>query len=89
MDLKEFIKEVVTSVHDGVNELCNEVSDKDGSGSVNPVNRINDIIGNKIDFDVALTVTDSIKSDVEANIGGKLQVRVFSLGGERTNWAYH
>lgn len=73
MELKNFIKEVVASIHDATNELIKEIEEKPGTGAVNPTYRNTDR-QNRIDFDVAVNVSEAVSGSDNKDYSGKLQV---------------
>jgi len=74
MELKEFIKEVVKSISDAVNELNND-STPEGL-IVNPKLGLNGDGRNTTRIDFNLSVSDSDKT----NAGGGLKINVISAG---------
>jgi hypothetical protein len=89
VELKEFIAETLTQIQEGVQDAINRRSTKpDSAGVINPVwGTDGDAIGidhlQKVEFDVAVTVTD------KSGGSGKAGIKVFSveLGGELSKGA--
>lgn len=74
MDLKEFVKETLTQIADGLKE-CNEYIKENHKGFINK-----DYMNVK--FDVAVTTSEEDKTGV----GGKLSVaNLLSIGGKEEN----
>lgn len=84
MELREFIAETLVQIQEGVQDAISRRSGTpQAAGVINPVFGTDmDAAGpdhiQKVDFDVAVTVTE------KANAGGKAGIKVFSieLGGE-------
>jgi hypothetical protein len=74
MDLKEFVKETLTQIGDGLKE-SNEYINESNNGFIR-----NDLVNVK--FDVAVTTSEEDKTGV----GGKLSVaNLISIGGKEEN----
>lgn len=73
MELKEFIKETIAQIAEGIREGQKYIDDNDyGDG-------ISDEKGKEINFDVAVFT----ESEEQAGVGGKISVAsVFSLGAD-------
>lgn len=84
MEIKEFIKETLVEIQQGVQEAINECKDSKTNGVINPVwgkaNDINSSYVKDVKFDIAVTVTDKASDDVK----GGIKVMGIGLGGGRT-----
>lgn len=76
MELKEFIKQTIIQVTDGLREGHQYVEDNDfGAG-------VSDSHGKEINFDIAVTSNE----EATTGVGGKISVaNVFSLGADDKN----
>ena len=89
MELKEFIAETLVQIQEGVQDaIKRRASEESSAGVINPVFGIDmDAAGDthvqKVEFDVAVTVTE------KSGGGGKAGIKVFSieLGGELSKGA--
>jgi hypothetical protein len=84
MEIKEFIKETLVEVQQGVQEAINTCKESSTNGVINPVwgnaNDVNSSHIKEVKFDIAVTVLDK-SSD---NIKGGIKVMGIDLGGGRT-----
>ena len=84
MDLREFVKETLIQITMGVQDAITVHSDMDGAlGVINPVwgpdaSAISAEHAQKVEFDVAVTVTDKMGGSGKASI----KVLSFELGAE-------
>lgn len=88
MELREFIAETLTEIQQGVQDAIRRRTGSDFRGAINPVwgidtNAIGPDCLQKVEFDVAVTVTEKSVG------GGKAGIKVFSieLGGELSKGA--
>jgi hypothetical protein len=84
MDLKDFIRETLLQIQRDIGEAQQELHGKyQGviSPLFKPIENLTDADMEWVEFDVAMTVTESKNRDV----GGKLNVAAISLGGSGKN----
>lgn len=81
MEIKEFIKETLVEIQQGVQEAINECKDSKTNGVINPVwgdaSNINKSHIEDVKFDIAVTVTDKSSRDKK----GGIKVMGIDLGG--------
>ncbi|MCC5907830.1 MAG: hypothetical protein JJU13_16570 [Balneolaceae bacterium] len=83
MEIKEFIKETLVEVQQGVQEAINSCKESNTNGVINPVwgsaNDVNSTHIKDVKFDIAVTVSDKASD----NYKGGIKVMGIDIGGGR------
>ncbi|MFB6456530.1 hypothetical protein ACE38W_14750 [Chitinophaga sp. Hz27] len=85
MDVRNFVKNSLLEIFQGINDAKKELSDKSVSGTINNTDYTEES-SHLIEFDIAVTVSESDKKDVD----GKLSIAsILSTGGSMEKSSNH